>query len=114
MQIQTSDPQTRAILTGMTFSVDVPDRDDHYINKAIASGAGTAISWQPDGAGSPVPFNGGPAGSPTSPAIQVTILSASAGDDVVLSSVSLSGATVQVLNGGVGVARNVNILAQGY
>lgn len=113
MQIQVDDPQTQAILSGFTFSVDVPDRDDHYVNLAIASG-GTAITFTPDGSATAVSFNGGPQGSPTLPAIQVTILGAQSGDVVVVSSVSLSGCTVQVLNGGAGVARNVNVLAQGY
>ncbi len=113
MQLQSLDPTVEAYLIGFVFSVDVPDRDDHYINQAIASG-GTSLSWQPDGAASPVAFNGGPAGSPTAPNIQVTILNASAGDVLVLSGVSLSGCTIQILNGGSGVARNVNILAQGY
>jgi hypothetical protein len=48
------------------------------------------------------------------PHVQVTILNAQAGDLVILSSVTLAHCTVQVVNGGVGVARSCNILAQGY
>jgi hypothetical protein len=114
MQIQTNDPQTQAILKSFVFSVDVPDRDDHYINVPILAG-GTTITWQPDGASSPAAFNGGPAGSPDAPNIQVSILNAQLGDTMVLSSVGLSSATIQILNVlGVGAARNVNVLAQGY
>lgn len=113
MQIQVDDPQTQAILSAFVFSVDVPDRDDHYVNMSIASG-GTTITFTPDGSATAAPFNGGPQGSPTLPAIQVTILNAQAGDLVVVSSVSLSSCKVQVLNGGSGVARNVNVLVQGY
>jgi len=113
MQIQVDDPQTQAILSGFVLSVDVPDRDDHYVNLSLASG-GTAITFTPDGSSTAAAFNGGPQGSPTQPAIQVTILNAQTGDLAVVSGVSLSGCTVQVLNGGAGVARNVNVLAQGY
>lgn len=113
MQMQTFNPNIVAILNEFIFSVDVPDRDDHYIAVFIGSG-GTTIDWTPDGAVSPVAFNGGPAGSPIVPAVQVTVLSGSNGDSVVLSGVSLSQGTVQVFNGGVGVARTVNILVQGF
>lgn len=112
MQLQTYDPQTIAYLGSFVFGVDVPDRDDHYINVAIASG-GTTLTWTPDGAASPAPFNGGNGGASV-PAVQVTVLNAMQGDTVVLSSVSLSSGTVKILNGGTGVARNVNVLAQGY
>ena len=111
--LATYDPTVQAVLSGFTFAVDVPDRNDHYVSKAIAAG-GTTINFTPDGSSTPTPFNGGTAGSPSAPAIQVTINGATAGDDVILSAVTLSSCTVQVVNGGVGVARNVTILAQGY
>lgn len=113
MQLQTFDPTVEAILTGFVFAVDVPDRDDHYVNKPIAAG-GTTITFVPDGTITAAPFNGGPQGSPSVPNIQVTILNAQAGDIAVISGVSLSACTIQILNGGVGVARNVNLLVQGY
>jgi hypothetical protein len=112
IQLKTYDSKTVAYLTNFTFAVDAPDRNDHYINKAISS-AGTTINWRPDGTTTDVAFNGGHAGA-TTPNIQVTILNSTDGDTVILSSVSLTGCFVQVLNAGVGVARNVNILAQGY
>lgn len=112
MQIQTSDVQTQAILESFVFSVDVPDRDDHYIGLAVPSG-GLALSFKPDGSASPAPFNGGP-GSATIPSLQGTIVSASQGDTLVVSAETLSGCTLQVINGGVGVARSVNLLAQGF
>ena len=113
MQLETTDPTVQASLEEFSFSVDVPDRNDHYVNQAIASG-GTTITFQPDGAASPKAFNGGPQGSPTKPNVQVTILGATQGDDVVLSALSLSSVTVQIVNGGSGVARNCNILVQGF
>ena len=48
------------------------------------------------------------------PAVQLTIVNASAGDDIILSSETLNGFNVRVLNGGTGVVRTVNYLAQGY
>lgn len=113
MQLRSYDNNTTAILQGFTFAVDVPDRDDHYVNIALST-SGTAIAFTPDGAASPAPFNGGPQGSPSTPLVQVSILNAQTGDVAVISSVTLSGCTVQVLNAGVGVVRNVNVLVQGY
>ena len=112
MQIQALDPQTQAILESFVFSVNAPERDDHYISLAIASG-GTSLSFQPDGASSPVAFNAGPNGA-SLPAVQVTILNAAQGDTLQLTSLALSGCTIKIVNAGVGVARNVNILAQGF
>ena len=112
MQLVTSDPQTIPVLEGFTFAIDVPDRDDHYVGLSVAAG-GTTLTFMPDGLATAAPFNGGPNGAST-PNIQVTIVNAQAGDLLSLTGVSLSQCTVQVLNGGVGVARTVNVLAQGY
>ncbi len=112
MQIITNNPQVQAVLQQFIFTVDVPDRVDHFNNVSIASGSGTAITFRPDG-GSNAAFNGGNGGA-SLPNVQVTINNAQAGDLVVVSSLTLSGCNVQILNGGSGVARNVNILVQGY
>jgi len=112
MQLQTSDAQTQAILTAFTFAVDVPDRSDHTNRLAVDAG-GNAITFTPDGSMTAAAFNGGP-GSDTVPHVQGTIVGAVAGDQLVISNLTAAGCTVQVLNGGVGVARTVNILAQGY
>lgn len=112
MQLMSNDPGTIAVLEKFIFTVDVPDRADHYNNQAIAGG-GTTITFQPDGAASPAAFNGGPNGALV-PHVQVTILSATAGDQVLLTGITAAHCTVQVVNGGVGVARNCNILVIGY
>jgi hypothetical protein len=112
MQLQTTDAQTQAILTGFRFAVDVPDRSDHYNRLAVPPG-GTAITFQPDGSASPAAFNGGP-GSDSEPHVQGTIINAQAGDQLVISALTAAGCSVQVLNGGAGVARSVNLLAQGF
>lgn len=112
MVLETFDPTVQAILEDFVFEVDVPDRDDHYTNVSLASG-GSLITFQPDGSSSPAPFNGGPAGG-NLPAVQVTILNAQTGDQLVLSGLSLSSCNLQVTNGGVGVSRSCNVLAEGY
>lgn len=112
MVLQTFDPTVEALLEEFIIEVDVPDRDDQYTNISIASG-GLALVFKPNGAAITAPFNGGPNAN-NLPAVQVTILNAVSGDTVSITSLTKSGCTVQILNGGVGVARNVNILAQGY
>lgn len=112
IQLKTIDPSTTAVCEGFTFAINVPARIDHLTNQALSAG-GTAFTFKPDGAATPAAFNGGPNGA-TVPAIQVTVLNASAGDDVIVTGLSLSGATLQVTNGGIGVARNVNALIEGF
>jgi len=112
MQLETNDPTVEAVLLSFVFSVDVPDRDDHYVGLSLPSG-GLSLAFIPDGGSTPIAFNGGPGGA-TIPAIQVTILNAVAGDLVSLTSVTLSGCTLKILNGGSGMARDVNVLVQGY
>ena len=100
-----NDGSTIAVGLNFTVSADVPDRVDHVTNHSLAAG-GETFTFTPDGGATAVAFKGGP-GSATVPAIQVTVLNASAGDQVLITSVTLAHATIQVLNGGVGVARNI-------
>ena len=86
-------------LSAFVFSVDVPDRNDKNNGVAISAG-GTTITYT-------TPFHAVPNN-------QITITNATANDDVVLTSETINGFTVQILNGGVGVARNINWLSQGY
>jgi hypothetical protein len=92
-------PGVVAVLEDMIIRVDVPDIIKTGSNVAIAAG-GTTISY-------PVAFH-------ATPNVQVTIYGATAGDDIVLSAQSSAGFTVRIMNGGSGVARNINWLAQGY
>jgi hypothetical protein len=92
-------PGVVAVLEDMIIRVDVPDIVKTGSNVSIAAG-GTAISY-------PVPFH-------ATPNVQVTIYGATAGDDIVLSGQSSAGFTVQIVNGGSGVGRYINWLAQGY
>lgn len=102
--LTSSDPQVTAILSGLTFMVDVPDRIAEE-NVQVAAG-GMSVVYSPA-------FNGGAGGNPV-PLPQITILNAVAGDDVILSAQTLSGFTAQVVNSGAGVMRNINYKSQGY
>ena len=111
--LQSNDPTIYAYATAFTVTIDVPDRVDTITNLALAA-AGTAIVFTPNGASAPAPFNGGPNGSSV-PHVSVTILNGQPSDQLVfLAGPTLSGVTLQILNGGVGVARNVNVDIQGY
>ncbi len=101
---------TTCEVTDLTFAVDVPDRVDTYTNVAVAA-AGTVVTFQQP-PGTPSPFNGGPNGA-AAPNLQVTIINAVAGDQVIVTKTIVS-ATIQVMNGGIGVARIVDVIAQGY
>ena len=94
-----------AVVTAFTVAVDVPDLVYQFTSQAIASG-GTALTYT-------AAFNGGPGGA-SLPNVQVTIVNGSPGDVLVFSSETKAGFTLQITNGGVGVARTVNIVAQGY
>ena len=103
--LMTLDPSVLAVLADFTFTVDVPTLVQTGTNVAISSG-GTAITFAKA-------FNGGP-GSATVPNLQVTIIGGSAGDDAIITARTKSGFTLQVVNGGSGVARTVDYVAEGY
>ena len=92
------------VLTGFTIAIDAPNRTDSYPAQALLAG-GSVITFA-------TPFNGGPGGSAV-PNVQATIVGATAGDDLIMTW-SASAITAQVKNGGVGVARTVSFIAQGY
>lgn len=97
--LASSDALVYVSVSSLTWSVDVPDRVDTGSNVAIASG-GTSITYSRS-------FQ-------ASPNTQITILNATAGDDAVLTAQTATGFTIQIMNGGSGVARNINWLSQGY
>ena len=111
--IASNDAAVIPILTGFSFKVDVPDRADCFTALAVPA-AGLTVAYAQGLEGNPAAaFNGGPSGA-ASPNLQVTIVNAQPGDDVLLSNQSNAGFSVQIVNNGVGVDRNVNIIAQGY
>lgn len=112
MVLETIDPNTVAYDLAMTIEVTIPSRIDQLSVATTTSGS-TAVTFQPNGAGSAAPFNGGP-GSGNTPVIQGTIRAAQAGDLLVIGSLTVTGCTVEVVNGGSPVARTVDLTVQGY
>lgn len=99
VNLTSNDPSVIAVLDKFAFTVDMPDRSEK----------GTAIAC-PDGGMSITydkPFQ-------IVPNVQITILGAQQNDDIVLSNQTPNGFTVQIQNGGVGVARTLNWIAQSY
>lgn len=93
------DPSVLAALDNFAFTVDVPDRLEKGTSISV-SALGIAVTYA-------TPFQ-------VPPNVQITILSASQNDDAVLTLQTVNGFSVQILNGGAGVARTINWLAQGY
>lgn len=117
-QLQTFDPNTIAYLLTASFSVDVPDRIDHPLINGSLSASGLAITFTPDGSGTPAAFNGGPDGGTGNPAVIVTWAGSdkATGDFEAVTSLSKTGATVTIKNAaGTAVARsNVSIYVEGW
>lgn len=100
VKLMTSDPTVSTILSGFKFTVDVPDRIDTGTNIAAPAG-GIAVTFA-------TPFH-------AVPNVQVTILNPQANDVIAFPvQPTVSGFTVQITNGGAGVARNINWMAKGY
>ena len=94
----TSDMNVNCIVTSFAVTTDVPDRADTGTNLAVPA-AGASIVYA-------APFN-------VAPNVQVTILGAEAGDQAKIAKTA-GGFTVQIINGGEGVARTIDWIAQGY
>ncbi len=99
LALTSSDPTVTALISSFAWTVDMPDVTDTGTDVAVPA-AGLAVTFGQH-------FQ-------VAPNVQVQVLGAEAGDDVVISNKTASGFTVQVLNGGVGVARTVDWVAQGY
>jgi hypothetical protein len=103
--LETLDPSVLAVLTDFTFTVDVPTLTQQGNNISISSG----VNVIPYG----YTYNGG-VGNTNTPNLQITILNGSAGDDALVTSSTLSSFSLEIVNGGSPVSRNVNYLAEGY
>ena len=117
-RLETLDPTTIAYLLTAAWQVDVPDRIDHpLVNGGLAS-TGLAITFTPDGAGSPAAFNGGPDGGTGNPAVTVTWSGSdkATGDFEVVTGLSKTGCTVTIKDAtGTSRARsNVSIYVEGW
>lgn len=93
------DRTVTAILDTLDFTIDMPDRLEKGTSIALPAGGLPIIYAKP--------FQ-------VSPNVQITILNAQQGDDILLTSQSIDGFSIQIVNAGIGVARNINWLSQGY
>jgi hypothetical protein len=97
----------------------VPNRIDKYLNVAIDV-AGTTIRFQPPNSTTPQPFNKGPttAGHPGGeplPAVGQVVWNNEPGDVYLVSDLTLASVKIQILNGGVGVARTLlTVTVEGF
>jgi hypothetical protein len=111
VMLATQDPSVLPVISDISMTVDVPNLVQTGTNISVASG-GTAITF-------PLTFNAGPGGTvtpasgPTVPNVQVTIVGATAGDQILVTSKSITGFDAQVVNGGSGVSRTIDYVAQG-
>ena len=112
MILQTSDPLTIAYDLEFAITITIPARVDTYA-VTTSSSANTTITFEPTGAALAAPFNGG-AGPANLPAITWGIINGQAGDDLIITALSLSSITFEVVNGGSRVIRNLNLFAEGY
>lgn len=110
--LETSDPLTIAYDLELVITITIPARVDTYA-ATTSSSANTTITFEPTGAVSPAPFNGG-AGPSNLPAISWGIINAQAGDDLIITALSLSSITFEIINGGSRVVRNLNLFAEGF
>jgi hypothetical protein len=97
--LNSTNAQVNCVIEDFSFTVDVPDRDDTGTAVGVPAG-GLTVTYT-------TPFN-------DNPNVQVTIVNATPGDDAIISAATASGFSLQILNGGSGVARTVNWIAQGY
>jgi hypothetical protein len=99
VSLSSSEPTVVAILDEFAFSVDVPDRVEKGTGVECPN-TGLAVVFSR-------PFQ-------ITPNTQITIVDAMAGDHVRLTGESPDGFSVEVVNAGVVVTRNINWLSQAY
>lgn len=112
VMMETADPQTIAYDLALTITVTIPARLDTYAVTTSAA-AVTTITFEPTGAALAAPFNGG-AGPGNLPAISWGILNGQQGDDLIITALSLTAISFEILNAGAKVARSLNLFAEGF
>ncbi len=111
--IESLDATVKAVATAFTISAYVDARVDHISNYALGSG-GEAFTFRPDDAVATAAFNGGPDGA-TNPQVIVAMQNPQTGDYATVTSLSLTGCTIQCFNSsGVGVARTISVAIVGW
>ena len=99
INIYTMSSQIQAVLSAFSFEADVPRLVQNW-TQAVTTGGASTVTFADQ-------FN-------VTPIVNGTIVNAQAGDQLVVSSISTSGFTVEVLNSGAPVNRTVNGTGIGY
>jgi hypothetical protein len=110
--LSTIDPATISYDLAWVITVTIPARIDTYALTTSNSGD-TTVTFTPVGALAAAPFNGGP-GPGDLPSITWGITNASAGDDLIITALSLSAISFKILNGGSRVIRTLTLFAEGF
>jgi hypothetical protein len=116
-----------AVLTQMIIAIYLQTRVDHPLINSPISAAVNTITFAPDGAASPAPFNSGPNAGTTNispgvtitaggvPGVQVDINNRAAGDQLFIAGLTKASVSVEVTNNvGTPVARNVTMQVWGF
>lgn len=109
--VEAPSAQVQGSLTAFKGQASVNNRTDHYNGLSVPAG-GLTITFTPDGAATPAPFNKGPGGA-VLPFYNITFNN-QPGDQLLVTGLSLASMAIEILNAGVPVARTVNVLASGY
>lgn len=99
LKLYTNNPQNYPEVTQFVATIDMPDRTERAKGVSVLSG-GTAITFTKEFMVAPI--------------MRATITNAQSGDTVNITGTTTTGSTLQVLNGGVGVARTMDWQAVSY
>lgn len=99
LKLYTDNPQNYPEVTQFVATVDMPDRTERGMGVSVLAG-GTAITFTKEFMVAPI--------------MRASITAAQSGDTVNITSITTTGATLQVLNGGSGVARTMDWQAVSY
>lgn len=117
--LESVDPAAIGYDTVFKITATIPPRIDQY-PLTTSSSATTSVTFGQSGVtstapliGTASPFNGG-AGPGDLPAISWGIVNAQAGDDLIVTALSLSAVTFEILNGGSKVARQLTLTVEGF
>jgi hypothetical protein len=99
LQFTSTDPTAMPFAAAFSWTVDMPDRIQRFTSLSVGTGGVTA-TFSP--------------AFQIQPNIQTTIHNAQAGDIWIRDSISASSVTGHISNGGVNVARTIDLIAQGY
>lgn len=97
--LDSRDVGVTAVLTALQWTVDMPDRIESAADVALPAG-GSTITFSP--------------AFQAAPNVQITVQNGQSGDYVIVTAKTTTGFTVQILNGGVGIARTIDWTAKGY